>query len=194
MVNSEKKNITLKNSKVKTKTKSSSKRSNKYSNKKSNRTKWFQKNCKPSMYYSNDGMQPNVFGPVVWHFLHLMSFNYPVKPSVQDQNNYIDFLFSLSNVLPCKSCREHMKQNLLDMGFRRNSKTIRKIMSSRSTFSKFLFHFHNKVNCQLRKPVHKNYSKVRKQYEMYRSRKRNPQEKHFHISVKAKVLCEPKSL
>lgn len=153
--------------------------------------KWLEQ-CRKSLYYSNDGMQPSVFGPVIWHFLHLMSFNYPVKPTLQDQEHYIDFVFSLSNVLPCRSCREHMKENLNNFGFVKNTDKIRKIMATRTSFARFIFDFHNKVNSQLRKSTYPDFNKVRKQYEMYRSRKRNEAEKHYHISLKAKILCEPK--
>ena len=29
-------------------------------------------------YMSGDGMLTTVWGPAMWHFLHTMSFNYPV--------------------------------------------------------------------------------------------------------------------
>ena len=32
-------------------------------------------------YNSEQGMLTSVWGPSLWHFLHVMSFNYPVKPT-----------------------------------------------------------------------------------------------------------------
>ena len=32
-------------------------------------------------YNSGDGMLTSVWGPGMWHVLHTMSFNYPVKPT-----------------------------------------------------------------------------------------------------------------
>ena len=32
-------------------------------------------------YNANDGMITSVWGPALWHFLHTMSFNYPVNPT-----------------------------------------------------------------------------------------------------------------
>ena len=32
-------------------------------------------------YESSDGMLTYVWGPSLWHFLHTMSFNYPVNPT-----------------------------------------------------------------------------------------------------------------
>ena len=39
-------------------------------------------------YDSSDGMLTYVWGPSLWHFLHTMSFNYPVKPSCEDKLQY----------------------------------------------------------------------------------------------------------
>ena len=36
-----------------------------------------------------------VWGPSLWHFLHTMSFNYPVKPSCEDKLLYMKFVKSL---------------------------------------------------------------------------------------------------
>ena len=32
-------------------------------------------------FYSGDGFLTSVWGPAVWHFLHTISFNYPVSPT-----------------------------------------------------------------------------------------------------------------
>ena len=31
-------------------------------------------------YLSGDGMMTLIWGPNLWHYLHTISFNYPVKP------------------------------------------------------------------------------------------------------------------
>ena len=36
-------------------------------------------------YQSGDGMVTSVWGPPLWHYLHTMSFNYPVKPTPADK-------------------------------------------------------------------------------------------------------------
>ena len=38
-------------------------------------------------YNSGDGMLTSVWGPAQWHFLHTMSFNYPVEPTIEEKNN-----------------------------------------------------------------------------------------------------------
>ena len=62
-------------------------------------------------FQSNDGMLTTIWGPPMWHYLHTMSFNYPVKPSKKDKKAYRDFVLNLQNVLPCGKCRENLKHN-----------------------------------------------------------------------------------
>ena len=38
-------------------------------------------------YNSSDGMLTYVWGPSMWHTLHTISFNYPVKPDMKTENN-----------------------------------------------------------------------------------------------------------
>ena len=42
-------------------------------------------------YSSGDGMLTTIWGPSMWHYLHTMSFNYPVKPTTDDKTNYRNF-------------------------------------------------------------------------------------------------------
>ena len=39
-------------------------------------------------YYSGDGMLTTVWGPAMWHSLHTISFNYPVKPTQKEKKDY----------------------------------------------------------------------------------------------------------
>ena len=62
-------------------------------------------------FASGDGMLTSVWGPSLWHYLHTMSFNYPVKPTRKDKKHYRQFVMNLRNVLPCKYCRDNLKDN-----------------------------------------------------------------------------------
>ena len=46
-------------------------------------------------FQSNDGMLTSVWGPAMWHYLHAMSFNYPVKPSAKEKKDYKNFVWQL---------------------------------------------------------------------------------------------------
>ena len=58
-------------------------------------------------YNSNDGFLTTVWGPPIWHFLHTISFNYPVNPPDDVKKNYSDFILNLENILPCGKCRKN---------------------------------------------------------------------------------------
>ena len=49
-------------------------------------------------YNSSDGMLTSIWGPSLWHTLHTISFNYPIKPTKKDKENYYNFIISLEHV------------------------------------------------------------------------------------------------
>jgi hypothetical protein len=119
---------------------------------------------KKTDYNSGDGMLTTAWGPAIWHYLHMMSFNYPVKPTPEDKTHYRDFILNLRYVLPCKYCRINLTNNL-------KKKPIQMCdMASRETFSRFVYELHETVNRMLHKKSHLSYCDVRERYEHFRSR------------------------
>jgi hypothetical protein len=113
-------------------------------------------------FNSNNGMLPSVWGPLMWHFLHVMSFNYPVKPNKKTKEQYYSFINHLKYILPCKKCRQNIEKNLIILNFNISH------MKNRYTFSKFIYSLHDLVN----KGLHKkspDYYDVRNFYECFRS-------------------------
>jgi len=115
-------------------------------------------------YNSGDGMLTTVWGPAQWHFLHTISFNYPVEPSSEDKKNYRNYVLSLTNILPCKYCRMNLKTNLKQMPLKMEH------MKNRETFSKYIYDLHELVNKMLHKKSNLSYCDVRERYEHFRSR------------------------
>ena len=115
-------------------------------------------------YNSNDGMLTSVWGPAMWHYLHTMSFNYPVNPTKTDMKHYSDFILNLQYVLPCGKCRKNLTQNLKKLPLKN------KDMISRTTFSKYIFDLHELINTMLGKKSHLTYDIIRERYEHFRSR------------------------
>ena len=129
--------------------------------KKNNKTRRvFRKND----FSSGDGMVTKIWGPAAWHFLHTISFNYPVNPTAEDKKQYRDFILNLQYTLPCKYCRINLKNNFkkkpLNMCF----------MDSRDTFSRYIYELHELVNKMLGKKSNLTYCDVRERYEHFRSR------------------------
>ena len=117
-----------------------------------------------SDYKSGDGMLTSVWGPSAWHFLHTLSFNYPVKPSHEQKCQYRDFVLALGNVLPCKYCRINFKKNLRALPLKKED------MASRDTFSRWVYRLHEHVNKMLKKKSGLSYEDVRDRYEHFRAR------------------------
>lgn len=115
-------------------------------------------------FHSGDGMLTTVWGPSMWHFLHTMSFNYPVTPTQEQKKHYMDFILNLRNILPCKYCRMNLTNNLATRPIRMCH------MESRDTFSRFIYDLHETVNKLLGKNSGLSYCDVRERYEHFRSR------------------------
>ena len=115
-------------------------------------------------YESGDGMLTSVWGPSMWHYLHTMSFNYPVHPTQDDKKHYRDFMKSLVYVLPCKYCRINLKTNYKNLPLRKCD------MKNRETFSKYVYHLHELVNKMLKKKSGLSYCQIRDRYENFRAR------------------------
>ena len=83
-------------------------------------------------YNSGDGMLTTVWGPSMWHYLHTMSFNYPVDPTIEDKKHYRDFVLNLRYVLPCKYCRINLKTNFKHLPITMS------VMKNRESFSRYI--------------------------------------------------------
>jgi len=119
---------------------------------------------KPSDSKSGDGMLTTVWGPSLWHFLHTMSFNYPVEPTPQQKKDYRDFILNLEQVLPCKYCRINLEKNFKQLPLTMSH------MKNRDTFSRYVYHLHELINKMLGKKSGLTYCDVRERYEHFRAR------------------------
>ena len=115
-------------------------------------------------YNSGDGMLTTVWGPSMWHYLHIMSFNYPIHPTKSDKKHYREFIINLQYVLPCKYCRQNLTNNLKQLPITMQT------MNNRETYSKYVYELHEHINNMLKKPSNLTYEEVRDRYEHFRSR------------------------
>lgn len=115
-------------------------------------------------YSSGDGMLTTVWGPSQWHFLHTMSFNYPVNPTKDDKKHYKEYLLNLQHVLPCRHCRTNLTNNFKVYPLKECH------MKNRDTFSRYVYGLHEMVNKMLGKKSGLKYCDVRERYEHFRAR------------------------
>lgn len=106
-------------------------------------------------------MDPEVWGPHVWIFLHSVTLNYPIKPTDVDKQNIQNFFIVVPEILPCPKCREHFRGH-----YSKNPLTD-EILSSKEKLVKWLISIHNSVNKMNGKPE-MTYESFLKMYdEMY---------------------------
>lgn len=89
-------------------------------------------------------MDPKLWGSSAWRFLHIISLNYPNTPGLSDKNDYKNFLFYFSKVIPCDKCRFHFDKLLSETN-------LNLILSSKEEFFKWTVDIHNSVNLRLNK-------------------------------------------
>lgn len=122
------------------------------------------KTYKKKDFVSSDGMVTSVWGPPLWHFLHIISFNYPVHPTKKDKKNYRNFIMNLKHILPCRYCRDNLKKNLKELPLEN------KDLESRDSFSRWMFKLHELINTMLDKKSGLKFCDVRERYEHFRAR------------------------
>ena len=84
-------------------------------------------------------MDPVVWGPHGWNFLHYVSLDYPYNPTLEDKTKYKAFIESFRDVLPCEVCRKHFRENMEGADFS-------VILESKNSFFRWVVDMHNIVN------------------------------------------------
>jgi len=102
-------------------------------------------------------MNQNIWGPHLWFSLHTISFNYPLKPTIEDKKQYKDFFIALKNVIPCSICKKNYIRHL-------NELSIDNALDSRKKLVHWMIDLHNMVNGETGKKI-MSYEAVIKKYE-----------------------------
>ena len=89
-------------------------------------------------------MHPEFWGPSGWKFLHSVTFQYPIKPTVNDKAHYKEFFNSLKHTLPCEKCALHYASHLRKF-------PIDSALETREKLVRWLINVHNEVNKSLGK-------------------------------------------
>ena len=79
------------------------------------------------------------WGPALWRFLHASSFAYPDDPEPVRQIQMLEFLKSVGNVLPCKTCRDHYNEYV-------TTNLTEQVVVSKEPLISWLVDLHNSVN------------------------------------------------
>ena len=57
-------------------------------------------------------MNPKLWGPHAWIFLHYITLGYPDCPDKQTKDAYKNFFINIKDILPCDTCKKHYSENI----------------------------------------------------------------------------------
>ncbi len=89
-------------------------------------------------------LPPEVWGPVFWCTLHVISLAYPDEPTYAEKRAAKDFFNALAHLLPCPVCRDHFREMLQGM-------PIENWLDNRKSLIEWVWTAHNRVNNRLGK-------------------------------------------
>ena len=90
-------------------------------------------------------LDPNVWGPHYWFFLHTIAISYPHNPNAVTKKKYYEFIMNLPLFMPVESIGSSFEK-LLD------EYPVTAYLDSRESLIKWMHFIHNKINEKLEKP------------------------------------------
>jgi hypothetical protein len=111
-------------------------------------------------------MNQNVWGKCAWVLIHSIAVNYPDYPSPSEKENTIKFFSILGDVLPCRFCRQHYRENLKYLPINADSKM---------DLVFWTIDLHNRVNASTGKKILSRDEALKKIISMYKKYPDNPE-------------------
>lgn len=90
-------------------------------------------------------LNPDIWGPHYWFFLHTIALNYPKYPNAVTKKKYYDFISNLPLFIPVENMASQFSY-LLD------KYPVMPYLDSKDAFIKWMHFIHNKINERLEKP------------------------------------------
>ena len=116
-------------------------------------------------------IDPKLWGPSLWTFLHYLSLSYPENPTPDEQEYLFNFLASMQKIIPCEKCRINFLKHLDSMDV--------EVLTTRENLVKWIFNIHNHVNSNTNKSYF-TYDEFINKYSENKTQKQNIIE-HFDI-------------
>lgn len=90
-------------------------------------------------------LDPKIWGPHYWFFLHTLSMTYPHHPNAVTKKKYYEFIQNLPMFLPVEEIAGRFSK-LLD------KYPVTPYLDNRDSFVRWMHFIHNKINEDLEKP------------------------------------------
>lgn len=91
------------------------------------------------------GMSPDIWGPIFWNTMHIVTLGYAEKPTQDEQKAAKEFFNALKFLIPCPICRHHYTEIL-------KTDPVESAVVSRTKLVQWAFNIHNKVNKEIGNP------------------------------------------
>ena len=91
-------------------------------------------------------LDPKVWGPHYWFFLHTVAMCYPHRPNAITKKKYYEFIQNIPMFIPVENMSSYFSQ-LLDQY------PVSPYLDSRDAFIRWMHFIHNKINQRLEKPI-----------------------------------------
>jgi len=111
---------------------------------------------------SNVYLDPKIWGPHYWFFLHTMAMTYPHHPNTITKKKYYEFIQNLPLFLPVETISGEFSK-LID------KYPIAPYLDNRDSFIRWIHFIHNKINQKLEIPEVSLNDFFIKYYEQYKS-------------------------
>ena len=90
-------------------------------------------------------LDPKVWGPHYWFFLHTITMSYPLRPNSITKKKYYEFIQNIPMFIPVETIATHFSK-LLD------EYPVTPYLDTRDSFIRWMHFIHNKINQRLEKP------------------------------------------
>jgi len=107
------------------------------------------------------GLDPSIWGPHYWFFLHTMAMNYPHYPNSGTKKKYYEFIQNFHLFIPVEQISKEFSNLIIEY-------PVVPYLDNKESFVRWMHFIHNKINEKLEKPkislgeFYKNY------YEAYK--------------------------
>ena len=106
-------------------------------------------------------LNPEIWGPHYWFFLHTITICYPKHPNAVTKKKYYDFISNLPLFIPVENIATQFSK-LLD------KYPVTPYLDSKKEFIKWMHFIHNKINEHLEKPKLSLYDFYIQYYDEYK--------------------------
>ena len=90
-------------------------------------------------------LDPKIWGPHYWFFLHTVAMTYPHHPNAVTKKKYYEFVQNLPLFIPVEEISKEFEK-LIDVY------PITPYLDNRDSFTRWIHFIHNKINEKLEKP------------------------------------------